>query len=106
MLTLTAVTLYAEHELLIRIRTCIRPQSTDEELTAVDSQDIGADDLDPELDIPTEGLRQLDLATDLQSEASSSAVPYAEVPLSELVSEASGGCSESRIKPNPPLLPK
>ncbi|KWU46482.1 hypothetical protein RHOSPDRAFT_31938 [Rhodotorula sp. JG-1b] len=47
--------------------------------------DIGADDLDHELDIPTEGLRQLDLATDLQSQASSSAVPYAEVPLSELL---------------------
>lgn len=82
----------------------MRLQSTDSELTEVDSQDIGADDLDHELDIPTESLRQLDLATDLQSEASSSTVPYAEVPLSELVSEAHGSCSNVGA-PDPPPLP-
>ncbi|GAA5989398.1 hypothetical protein JCM10908_001294 [Rhodotorula pacifica] len=47
--------------------------------------DIGADELDHELDIPTESLKQLDISADEQPEASSSAVPYAQVPLSELL---------------------
>ncbi|GAA5871680.1 hypothetical protein JCM3774_003016 [Rhodotorula dairenensis] len=47
--------------------------------------DIGADDLDHELDNPTESLKQLDIAADQQPEASSSVVPFAQVPLSELL---------------------
>ncbi|POY74375.1 hypothetical protein BMF94_2569 [Rhodotorula taiwanensis] len=47
---------------------------------------IGADELDDELDIPTDSLRQLDIKGEHEHpEASSSTVPYAEVPLSELL---------------------